>query len=445
MELPEKYKENMQSLLGKDYPRYLASLDQPAKKGFRVNFEYRFFKRGFDETPIEHLYGCFTTNSKVGSTLEHHLGVVYSQEPSAMLAAEVLDVAEGEKVLDLCAAPGGKASRILENDTKGTVVLNEVVRQRAMVLVGNIERQGFKNAIVTNDTPEVLAKQLPNFFDKILVDAPCSGEGMFRKDPDTIGEWNEGLPEFNHKRQLEILAQADKMLRQWGILVYSTCTFNRVENEETVCEFCEKYGYDVIPLQPVVRLKTSPGISIKPEIKTELCGRCYPFDGFGEGQFIARLIKKAPVSVENCVKLDQKGLIMTQSELKIAKTLLHECLIDENLPLYKSGNTVFTYPGEAKRIHYCLLYGVRIGDIVNGRIVPHHQFFKAFYKLFKNKLELGRDDPRVKEYISGNEIDCPLSGYTCVLVDGIPLGGGKASGGKLKNYYPKGLRQNLKY
>jgi len=299
MNLPEKFKDNMRELLNVDYDRYIKSFNEKAKRGLRVNLNYiaandfvKVFPYEIEKlNRIDNGYHL-KTEEKIGNTIYHHLGLIYLQEPASMLPALCLDIKGGENVLDLCSAPGGKASQILERNKKGIVVLNEIVRNRANILFSNVERQGFKNAIITSLSPEKLASKFPNFFDKILVDAPCSGEGMFRKDPETINEWNENLPEFNHQRQMDILKEADKMLKQNGELVYSTCTYNLDENERTVFEFCEKFGYEIVETPQNVIANTTSGFKYNND-KTTLARRCFAHNGFGEGQFMCKMIKKS--------------------------------------------------------------------------------------------------------------------------------------------------------
>ena len=299
MNLPNEFLENMRKLLGCDFEKYLKSLSDKSKRGLRVNLNYISCEEFENVFPyeiqklnkIENGYEL-RTEEKIGNSIYHHLGLVYLQEPASMLPALCLDVQDGENILDLCSAPGGKASQILERNKNGVVVLNEIVRPRANVLFSNIERQGFRNAIITSLTPEKLAQKFPCFFDKILVDAPCSGEGMFRKDPETITEWNENLPEYNHLRQMEILSEADKMLKENGEIVYSTCTYNIVEDEKTVFEFCDRFGYEVVDVPDFVKENTVAGFKFNSE-KTTLSRRCFTHNGFGEGQFMCKMIKKS--------------------------------------------------------------------------------------------------------------------------------------------------------
>lgn len=447
MQLPKVFVDNMKNLLKESYPKYEGSLSCELKKGFRVNKNYinsdRFDKiftyknnklKGFDNLRL------LLTNEKIGNTIYHHAGMIYIQEPSSMLAVESLEPKDGEKILDLCSAPGGKAGQILEKNKSGIVVCNEIVRNRANILMSNIERQGFKNAIITSKTPEELSETFSNFFDKILVDAPCSGEGMFRKDPQTISEWNEGLPEFNHQRQLAILKEADKMLKQNGVLVYSTCTFNLCENEKTVVEFAKTYGYNILDLPETVKNVSAKGINID-GCETDKCARCFPQDDFGEGQFVAKLIKKSENKAEPCFKQNKKFVISKQEE-KLIKDFLNEELDISNYKIYKLGNYYYINNTEAEFIgDGVVCFGVNVGSIEKNRVVPHHQLFKAYGEKFKNKINLTINDNRIEKYLSGNEIDVDaVNGYACLLVENVPIGGGKVVNGKLKNYYPKGLR-----
>lgn len=441
MELNEKFLSNMKSLLKNDYENYILSLKKPAKHGFTIRkkgdfeFKYKLFD-GLDA-------GLILEDRKLGNTLAHHLGLIYLQEPSSMLPAVCLEVKEGERVLDLCSAPGGKASQILSKNTSGVVVLNEVVRSRANVLMSNIERQGFKNAIITSLTPERLSEFLPNYFDKILVDAPCSGEGMFRKDEKTILEWNEGLAAFNHQRQMKILQSADKMLKKGGTLVYSTCTFNLEEDELTAEEFAKEFDYGIVEVPEVVKPYSRAGFEVNGNIMTTKCRRCFPQDDFGEGQFFAKLKKNGEENPAFCEKLNKNRFNLSKKELEIAKNLTKECLNDENFAFYKVGNNIYCYPFEVPNVENVVMLGVCVGTIEMGRLVPHHQFFKCYGDRFINRLVLSKNDERVKDYVLGREIDCPYNGYVAVIVDGVCLGGGKGSGGRLKNYYPKGLRALL--
>lgn len=446
VKFPEMFEKNMKELLGADFEKYEKAMTLPAKRGIRVNnnfvsstffkdvFPYEIRNLGIGENLFE-----LETQEKIGNSVFHHAGMIYLQEPSSMLASIVLDVKNGETILDLCASPGGKSGQILEKNKDGIVVSNEIVRKRANVLFSNIERQGFKNSVVTSLAPEILSELLPNYFDKILVDAPCSGEGMFRKEPETISEWNENLPLFNHERQLKILQEADKMLKQGGILVYSTCTFNLKEDEETVAIFADKFGYEILPLPEKIKNLMTAGKDILGQ-KTSFTGKCFPFDEFGEGQFVSILKKKSENNLEKTTK--NKVVLPSKKELEIVKKFLKETIDDVDFYFYKVGENFFISKVDLPVLPFGVVAcGVCVGELKKDRIEPAHQFFKAYGINFKNKIELEFDDKRIVQYLKGNEIECEAeNGFACLLVSSVPLGGGKVVQGKLKNYYPKGLR-----
>lgn len=448
MKLPIEFEENMKAMLGKNFDKYILSLQKTAKRGLRVNKNYvntdeflKFFPYRVKNILEKDNYFELETEEKIGNSVFHHTGMIYLQEPSSMLACLALNVQNGNKVLDLCAAPGGKTSQILENNTKGIVVSNEIVRARANVLLSNVERQGFKNSLITSLAPEFLAENIGCYFDKILVDAPCSGEGMFRKDPETISEWNKGLPEFNHNRDMQILENADKMLKRGGTLVYSTCTFNQEEDEKVVADFAKNYGYEILPLPECVLEHTEAGEDINGE-KTSLSRKCFPFSDFGEGQFIAKLIKKSENSYEKPAKKHIKSEQISKNELKIVKDFLISTINRSDFYFYKINNNIYISEIEMPNLSFGVVsLGVLVGELKKDRIEPAHQFFKAYGKEFLNVLNLELEDERVLKYIGGNEIDCDnKNGFVCVQVCSVPLGGGKVVSGKVKNYYPKGLR-----
>ncbi len=447
MKFPEQFEKNMKTLLGLNFEKYEKSMNLPAKRGIRVNKNYvssTFFKSIFpfeikNLGIAENLFEL-ETQEKIGNSVFHHAGMIYLQEPSSMLASVALDVKNGETILDLCASPGGKTGQILEENKDGVVVSNEIVRKRANVLFSNIERQGFKNGVVTSLAPEVLSELLPNFFDKILVDAPCSGEGMFRKEPETISEWNENLPLFNHERQLKILKEADKMLKTGGTMVYSTCTFNMKEDEETVAVFADNFGYEILPLPEKVKNVMTAGKDVLGQ-KTSLTGKCFPFDGFGEGQFVSLLKKKSENN--NTLKSSKNKVVLpNKKELEIVKNFLKETIDDVDFYFYKFGENYFISKVDLPVLPFGVVScGVCVGEVKKDRIEPAHQFFKAYGNNFKRKINLEFDDKRVEQYLKGNEIDCNSeNGFACVFVSSVPLGGGKVVQGRLKNYYPKGLR-----
>ncbi len=366
----------------------------------------------------------------------HHAGAVYFQEPSAMSAATLLSPEKGDKVLDLCAAPGGKSTQ-LASALMGTGLIwsNEIVKSRANILLSNFERCGIKNGVVSNADPESLSTALEGYFDKVLVDAPCSGEGMIRRDPKALQEWSVEHTLSCATRQLKILQSAKKALKPGGIMVYSTCTFSYEENEGVISEF----------------LKANPDFELSDCCedfgRNTLDGkakRIYPMDG-GEGHFAAKLKKKE----------DSFGFINTSSASPTPAKKVPQLVFDffkdtfKDIKafekLYVKDDKVFVLPEVCPDLAgtHAIRAGVFAGYIKKNYFEPEHSLFSsADPENVKRVLDLKLSDPRLKGFLRGEEIstDSIDKGYTLVCVEGIALGFGKASGGKLKNKYPKGLR-----
>ena len=411
-------------------------------------------KVGFSKTGYK-----LNSSEKLGNTWFHHAGLIYMQEPASMAPASLIEEKDGLKILDLCASPGGKtidASLICGENS--VIVSNEINRERAWVLFQNVERLALKNVIVTNNSPQELASVFNEYFDYVLVDAPCSGEGMFRKDPETISEWNEKLPEINSQRQKEIVYYADKMLKKGGYLIYSTCTYSIKENEEIVL-FLLNNGYSIQKPKKEVFDASSRGL-----IKgAENACRFYPFNGVGEGQFVCLLQKIEQKTIKND-KTAEKGVayneIHIKKHIKNAKTninnektaektanlFIQDVLNGENFEFFIENDKVYApINNELKNMPLRFIAkGINVGTVVKNRIEPHHQFFKVFGNSFKIKIDLTKED--AEKYLAGEEIeiDSKFKGFASVLYNGVILGGGKASQGRLKNYYPKALRTKLK-
>ena len=279
MELPAAFQRAMEALLGEEYPAYLASLEQPPRRGLRRNplkcsqpqleAELPF---ALEPTPFSPLSFSFEAGEeKVGRLPAHHAGLFYVQEPSACSAVTVLAPQPGEKVLDLCAAPGGKSTQIAGLLAgEGLLWSNEIVKSRAQVLLSNVERLGVANAVVSSCHPQRLCESLQGFFDKVLVDAPCSGEGMFRRDPAAIAQWTPESPAACAQRQRAILDSAALAVREGGVLVYSTCTFSQEENEDNVRWFLS--AHPEFALVPIEAGFGRPGLENLP------VRRIYPMD-----------------------------------------------------------------------------------------------------------------------------------------------------------------------
>ena len=369
--------------------------------------------------------GYYTAEEKLGASPYHHAGLFYSQEPSAMCAAPLLEVQEGERVLDLCSAPGGKGTQLAcKMNGKGLIVLNEPVFARAKILSQNVERMGIVNAVVTSELPEKLSGKFEGYFDKILVDAPCSGEGMFRKNAEeALGEWSEENVEMCALRQKDILREATKMLREGGRIVYSTCTFSVAEDEGQVCDYLKNH----------------------PEMRLMKQEKLYPHKVDGEGHFAALFEKmQRDKDWENRIK-PVKAWCSREAEKayrdfeksffkeKFA-TRLHEV----NGILYELPEGVFDWKGLQ-----VLRVGVRLGEVKNGRFEPSHSLAMCIKKeCCANTLDLTETDARLEKYLRGETVDGgDKNGWCLVCLEGYPIGLGKTVNGVVKNHLPKGIRK----
>ncbi len=447
-ELPVAYKNRMQRLLGEDFSDYEKALTDSPVKGFRVNTDkisLEDFEKinifGSEKIPYVK-NGFYLDYEKAGNHPYHHAGMIYIQEPGAMAPGECIDIDPDWRILDMCAAPGGKSSQLKNKlGEKGVLVSNEIIASRCKILTGNIERLGLKNAVTTCMDTSKLAKLYPNTFDLIMVDAPCSGEGMFRKEEIAVDEWSEENVKMCAKRQAEILDNAAVCLRDGGYIIYATCTFSLEENEMTVDSFLSRHEeFELVKVKKEVEDFTADGIFFD-GCQTEnirFARRFYPHKAKGEGQFMAVLHNKyAPSPSYPAVKV--------QSE-KIDKTVLDFLgsiltgYDKDNVIMY-NGNPVYFTPDFPVKKGTAFACGVTIGEIRKNYIQPHHQFFMAMGDKFKRKIELSPDSEEMKKYLHGEEIqvDCE-NGWAVITTNGCSVGGVKVVSGKAKNHYPKGLR-----
>ncbi len=445
--LPLDYENRMKALLGDDFEKYFSQLQNPPVKAFRVNtdkislgdFE-KINPFGNEKIPyVEN--GYYLNYEKVGNHPYHHAGLIYVQEPAAMAPAECVRVEKDWFVLDMCAAPGGKSTQLKNKlGENGVLVSNEIISSRCKILTGNIERLGLQNTVVTCMDTEKLASRFENTFDLIMVDAPCSGEGMFRKEEIAIDEWSQSNVDMCAKRQAEILENAVKALKNGGFIVYATCTFSLEENEMTVDAFLERHPeFELVPVNEKVVKYTADGIKFE-GCKCEnihLARRFYPHIAKGEGQFMAVLHHKGAKTENNFYSSVSKKTDKTVIEF------LNDTLTDYNpdfVGVY-NGNPIY-YNNRlpiADRTAFCC--GVTIGEIRKNYILPHHQFFMALGNKFKRKINLSADSAELMKYLHGEEFDTECdNGWAVVMVNGCAVGGVKVSNGRAKNHYPKGLR-----
>ena len=447
-QLPPKFEERMKKLLGEGFEDYKKELQNPPVKAFRVNTDkispQDFEKLNiFSKTPITYVdNGYYLEYDKVGNHPYHHAGLIYVQEPAAMAPAECLEIGEDWCVLDMCAAPGGKSTQLKNKlGEKGVLVSNEIIPSRCKILTGNIERLGLHNTVTTCMDTGKLTSIFQNSFDLIMVDAPCSGEGMFRKEEIAIDEWSQSNVEMCAKRQAEILDNATKALKSGGYIVYATCTFSLEENEMAVDAFLNRHpDFEIVPVLDKVKKYTSDGISFEGCSceNIHFARRFYPHKAKGEGQFMAVLHHKGERF---------EGGVDKVSISKIDKTVAE--FLDDTLTEYNSdyiceynGNPVYYNNKLPIKDGQAFCVGVTIGEIRKNRILPHHQFFTALGTKFKRQINLLAEEERLAKYLHGEEIDTDCeNGWAAVLVDGIALGGAKVVNGRAKNHYPKGLRK----
>ncbi len=449
MILPEKYAERMKHLLGEEFSQYLNSFKEEPVKGFRVNLNkisLEDFEKinpfGNEKIPyVEN--GFYLDYEKAGNHPYHHAGMIYVQEPAAMAPAQALTVNPEWNVLDMCAAPGGKSSQLKNklNDTS-VLVSNEIISSRCKILTGNVERLGLKNTVTTCMDTKKLIKFFPETFDLIMCDAPCSGEGMMRKEAAAVTEWSESNVLMCAQRQREILENAVKLLKNGGYIIYATCTFSLEENEMTVDGFLNDHPeFEIVEPTEQVMLNSVEGINFEGCKCRNIgyCRRFYPHKNKGEGQFVAVL--------HNTLQPIPKKKDKPSERPKIDDTIykfLNDTLNaynEENVTLY-NGNPVYFTPDFPVKDGSAFSCGITIGELKKGYVLPHHQFFMGMGSNFKRKVDLTLDDVRLTNYLHGEEIPVECSnGWAVVMVDGVSLGGGKAVNGVLKNHYPKGLRR----
>lgn len=447
LDLPVKYKERMKRLLKDDFEKYEKALEKAPVRALRVNTD-KISTTDFEKIcdfPVEKIpytqNGYYFTCDKIGSHPFHHAGMIYVQEPGAMAPAECVEIKENWNVLDMCAAPGGKSTQLKNKlGEKGVLVSNEIIPSRCKILTGNIERLGLKNVITTCADTKKLTRLFGKDFDLIMVDAPCSGEGMFRKQESAVEEWSEENVRLCAERQKEILDNAVSLLKNGGYIIYATCTFSLEENEMVVDSFLEKHpDFQLQEVKPEVKFCTSDGIFFEGcKCKSiNLARRFYPHISKGEGQFMAVLKSKAEPSEKNYTK--------KRSTAKPNPVVTD--FLDSVLTRYDKSNVIingdkasyFTSDFPLPEAYFSC--GVTVGEIKKNYIQPHHQFFMAMGKDFKRKIDLDINSPELKKYLHGEEIIADTdNGWAVVTVKGCTLGGIKVVSGKGKNHYPKGLR-----
>ena len=477
MNLPIEFEKKMKAFLGNEWEEFLYSYDNNRFQALRFNT----LKVGKNKSVEEEIAGImdklgipmdkkvtwandayyYDEKKRPGKHPYHEMGLYYIQEPSAMSAAALLAPKPGMRVLDLCAAPGGKSTQLATYlGDSGLLVSNEINTQRSRILSQNIERMGIKNAVVTNEDSFALAAHFPNFFHAIQVDAPCSGEGMFRKLPEAVNEWSPQNVEICAARQKEILDNAAVMLKPGGVIVYSTCTFSREENEDVIEHFLNEH-----PDFTVVKME-----------------RFWPHKQDGEGHFVAKLVRRGELLLEETVSTqDRTGSIAEDTlekrkssgkkdnkkskksggkeNMELLNEFLDAILTDDmaewirNGKLVMFGDQLYRLPDIDVDLKGLKIQraGLHIGEFKKNRFEPSHSLALALKKSeAENTVELTCDDPQTNGFFNGLSImltqeqaDKCKKGWVLVCVDGYPAGWGKVNGTQVKNHYPKGLRNKI--
>ena len=428
--LPEAFLERMKAQLGAEYGQFLASLERPRAVALRFNpLKGERPDLPFVGQPVpwepEGVY--YDPEARPGLHVYHEAGVYYLQEASAMAPVALLDPQPGERVCDLCAAPGGKTTQIAGRMRgRGFLLCNEINPKRAKILSRNIERMAVANALVTNEHPETLAQRFPGFFDRVLVDAPCSGEGMFRKEEAAVTDWSEETVAMCARRQGEILHSAAKLVRPGGYLVYSTCTFAPAEDEGVVAAFLEAHP-EFTP-EPVEAPWFAPGENAS--------YRMWPHKLLGEGHFAAVLRKTGGETEDIPLEANEK---LPKQWDSFAKEL------NITLPAGKAvcfGQSLFWAPEEMPEIRKLkvLRPGLELGNVKKDRFEPAHAL-ALWLKECANVQDYGPDSEEIRDYLHGDVVPSGVKGWCLVRAGGYSIGWGKGDGRVLKNHYPKGLRR----
>ena len=452
--LPEKFEKRMKSLLSDEWEDFAAAMDEDSVRGVRINrlkVEPEEFVKGRESVLTQVTYYrdgfYYGAGEAVGTLPEHHAGIFYMQDPGAMASLAAVEIPKGARILDMCAAPGGKSGQAAAAiGDEGFLLSNEYVPKRAKIMVGNFERLGINNAFVTSVDTAEFKKMYRAFFDFVIADVPCSGEGMFRKNEVAISEWSEENVHRCAKRSREILENAAPLVRSGGYIIYSTCTFSTEENEEVVLGFLKEHPeFALSPVRDELKKMTASGASIPGDEDGILaeCRRFYPHVSKGEGQFVA-LLRRDKSNDMPTILYKGKERPLDKSERATVESFLSETLAESiNAKPYKVGeNIVLISHGVPVPENSVFSSGVLLGEIRKGVLTPHHHFFSAYGKSFKRKLELYGNEEQTRKYLRGEEIDSQgLDGGWCVVTYlGAPLGGGKTVGDRIKNHYPKGLR-----
>ena len=458
MELPKEYIDSLKKIPNLDIEKMIESYKEQSNIGVRFNFQKckilsnnienmpNFLKNcgvfgSFSQIPWCKTGFYYNGECKLGKSIFHELGLYYLQEPSAMSPVGFLDVQPDDFVLDLCASPGGKTTQIAEKLESGFLISNEIVPSRAMTLMENVHRLGLRNVAVTNHSPKELEKIFFEKFDKILVDAPCSGEGMFRKNPEAILEWNSESPIICADRQKQILNSACKMLKPNGILVYSTCTFSPEENEGIIKYLLDNFDdMEILPIEHR-QYNFCDGIEIDGDNRLKNCARLYPYKINGEGHFVAKIHKKS-IEIDDFSSKKQSKLHFDKKMVDVFQKWCNQFLNIKFDNFCTIGERIYANCKIDIDKLKVLSVGIYLGEVKKNNFVPSwHLAHCLTGKDAKFVQELSHQ--QAVDYIQGFEVETNFSGWTLLTYQNLPLCFGKGVDGKMKNHYPKNLRKHI--
>jgi NOL1/NOP2/sun family putative RNA methylase len=454
--LPEDYLKQMRELLQVEYETFIHTYEEAPTRSLRVNTlklsPAQLAERvAFHLKPIPWCKEAFYYDheqDRPGKHVYHAAGLYYIQDASAMSPAEALAPQPGETILDLCAAPGGKTTQIAAKmQGQGLLVANEIDGKRIKALVENLERCGVTNAVVLNENPLRLTDRFAGFFDRILIDAPCSGEGMFRKDKDARERWSVRATKKCADLQLEIVSAAAPMLKPGGRLVYSTCTFNPQENEQLLVRFLTKHPeFRLVPVPQAEHYQPGrPDWTTTADPELSKAARLWPHHLRGEGHFVA-VLEKNPDTEESKQRPGKFPPVHAQAKKLwqqfAAETFREPDHIQGQFTLY--GEHLYLVPDELPSLKGLKVErpGRYLGQVKKSHFAPSHALALSLWPdQVTQTIDFNADDPNLLLYLQGEALPVSLKkGWTLVSVDGFALGWGKVSGGLLKNHYPKWLR-----
>lgn len=512
LNLPKLFVDKMKLLLGEEYERFLASYNEERFYGLRINelkinaatwLEQTDMKPYLQQIPWCANAFYYTDDVRPAKHPHYHAGLYYIQEPSAMVPVELLDVKPGHRVLDLCAAPGGKSTQIASKlQGEGILITNDIATERTKPLAKNIELAGVRNAVVLNEHPANIAQKFGDWFDRILIDAPCSGEGMFRKSPSMVEEWESYSVERCSTMQREILDEVAQMLAPGGRMVYSTCTFSPEENEEQIARFIARHpDFSVVPIEPRWGWASGNPQWVSSEAGAELSKeqllsiartvRLWPHRTKGEGHFVAVLMRQGqpsdrPQSVEPTqLSIDWSGITMQDHKtydkvkgkakpkgkpVKVKGAKVEELDCESIWQQFQLENVQLTGNGQLRAVMFgsrvylqpeelpsleglkVIRAGWLIGEMKRNKFAPFHPLAMALRpREAARVLSLSADDEQLLRYLRGETIfveeqqlqfnaSVKKNGYVLICVDQFPVGFGKYLDGMIKNELPAGWR-----